>query len=62
VTGGVVGTETLLLGLLLLELLAGAGTAAGEGVSEDVWLWEGVDGTYGVLVKEGMFCACFGGG
>ena len=32
-TGGVVGTETLLLGLLLLELLAGAGTAAGRGVS-----------------------------
>jgi hypothetical protein len=31
VAGGVVGAETLLLGLLLLELLAGAGAAAGEG-------------------------------
>jgi len=29
VAGGVVGAETVLLGLLLLELLAGAGTAAG---------------------------------
>lgn len=36
--GGVVGAETLLLGLLLLELLAGAGAAAARGVSnlEDV--------------------------
>jgi hypothetical protein len=33
VAGGVVGTETLLLGLLLLELLAGAGTAAERGES-----------------------------
>jgi hypothetical protein len=30
VTSGVVGSEALLLGLLLLELLAGAGTAAGR--------------------------------
>jgi hypothetical protein len=33
VAGGVVGAETLLLGLLLLELLAGTGAAAGIGVS-----------------------------
>ena len=33
VAGGVVGAETVLLGLLLLELVAGAGTAAGEGIS-----------------------------
>ena len=33
VAGGVVGAETVLLGLLLLELVAGAGTAAGGGVS-----------------------------
>ena len=31
VAGCIVGAETLLLGLLLLELLAGAGAAAGEG-------------------------------
>lgn len=36
VTAGVVGTETLLLGLLLLELLASTGAAAGCGVSDVV--------------------------
>jgi len=35
VPGGIVGTETVLLGLLLLELVAGAGTAAGGRVSTD---------------------------
>ena len=63
VAGGVVGAETVLLGLLLLELVAGAGTAAGEGVSLVVVGGKGRGGsgfglldwgTYGVLVKEGM--------
>ena len=53
VAGGVVGAEALLLSLLLLELLAGAGAAAEGSVSTDS-LWKGVDGTHGVLVKEGM--------
>jgi hypothetical protein len=33
VASGVVGAETLLLGLLLLELLAGTGAAAGYSIS-----------------------------
>ena len=33
VAGSVVGAQTVLLGLLLLELVAGAGTAAGGSVS-----------------------------
>ena len=33
VAGGVVGAKALLLGLLLLELVAGTGAAAGESVS-----------------------------
>lgn len=56
VAGGVVGAETVLLGLLLLELVAGAGTAAGDGGQYGCELWEGIDGTYGVLVKEGIVC------
>jgi hypothetical protein len=36
VTGGIVGTKALLLGLLLLELLAGTGAAAGYSVSGNV--------------------------
>ena len=35
--GGVVGAEALLLGLLLLELLAGTGAAAGGSVSTNVY-------------------------
>lgn len=35
VAGGVVGAEALLLSLLLLELLAGAGAAAEGSVSTD---------------------------
>jgi hypothetical protein len=45
--GGVVGAETLLLGLLLLELLAGTGAAAKNGVSGTVV----VDGCWGIGLR-----------
>jgi hypothetical protein len=44
VASGVVGAETLLLGLLLLELLAGTGAAARYSVSGNVVF----DGCWGI--------------
>jgi hypothetical protein len=65
----VVGAQALLLGLLLLELLTGAGATAEERGCVSFG-WEGLRGgggesgfilTYGVLVKEGIifFVVCW---
>lgn len=51
---GVVGTMALLLGLLLLELLAGTGAAAGMLSVLLTVFGKTTSRTYGVLVKEGI--------